>query len=150
MAETQRVSWTLPADMVERVKAHQERGGFASQSEAAADLFKNTGGSMTGVETPEHQRNLAQQSGITSTGQGTVPGRVDPHESYPTLPMVPPGQTVETISTDGAPIDPDMHGEIGDSEEVDDNAGTGEGTPPDVENQDPGPGTGETDPDDGK
>lgn len=126
--DTRRVSWTLPSSMVDRVIAHQEDRGFNTQSEAAADLFSNAGNPDTGVagrstiDGPFGEAVVSEEPGITSLGDGVAPARVDPHESYPTIPNVPPGETVETIGTDGAPIAPDTHGVIGDSEQTADDA----------------------------
>jgi hypothetical protein len=129
--DTQRVSWVLPAAIVDRVKAHQEENDFSNQSEAAADLL--SGGNDRALGRPASSGQdviragaggetiVSREAGGTSLGdeRHAVPGRVDPHEAYPaTNPMVPPGETVETIGTDGAPIDREATGVVGDSEET--------------------------------
>lgn len=130
-SDTQRVSWNLPANVVDRVKEHQESNDFANQSEAAADLLtRATGAQMdpgaSSGQTIMHGGTagdtvVSLEPGITSLGdeRHSVPEFVDPHESYPaTNPMVPPGETVPTIGTDGAPIAEGTTGVIGDSEET--------------------------------
>lgn len=127
----QHVSWVLPTATVDRVKSHMAENDFANQSEAAADLLSGGNDRLLGRDASSGQTImsdgtagptvLSNEPGITSMGdeRHSVPENVDPHESYPTRPMVPQGETVRTVGTDGAPIAAGATGEIGDSEETD-------------------------------
>lgn len=112
----QRVSWNLPASAVDRVKAYQEAHDMGTQSEAAAALL-----SSANLDTDTSTGHvITQEAGATSLAdeRHSVPEFVDPHESYPTRPMVAPGETVRTVGTDGQPIAEGTTGVIGDSEQT--------------------------------
>lgn len=53
-ATDQRVSWTLPHEVVERVKTYQQTHGLASQSEAATRMLSGEDAAVPSLSTERH------------------------------------------------------------------------------------------------